>query len=132
MEIAIRYVSSLFVSMPGAGLFAGAVALCFGEKDLPGDDWMILASFIVSLTALTVWTGATVDSRQSLRRGLLAFAVAAVLLPVASVVFAITEPPSDNPIFPKEIIVVACVVAGLVLATIGWQLAKFVRQFDDE
>ena len=132
MEIATRFVNSLFVSMPGAGLFAGGVALCFGEKDLPGDDWMILASFVASLAALMVWTGATVDPRLSLRRGLLAFGVAAILLPAASVVFAITEPPSDNPILSKEIIVVGCLVIGLLLATISWMLTKYVRLFDDE
>ena len=93
---------------------------------------MILASFVASLAALMVWTGATVDPRLSLRRGLLAFGVAAILLPAASVVFAITEPPSDNPILSKEIIVVGCLVIGLVLATISWMLTKYVRLFDDE
>lgn len=107
-------------------------ALCFGEKDLPGDDWMILASFIVSLMALTVLTGATVDPRQSLWRGLLAFAVAAILLPVGALVFAITEPPSPDPIFPKSLIFMFFLAVGLVLAALGWWLAKFVRQFDDE
>ena len=128
----MRYVNSVLFGMPGAGLFAAGVALCFGEKDLPGDDWMILASFVLSLAVLTVWTGATVEPRRGLRRGLLAFAVAAISLPVGSVVFAITEPPSDNPILTKEIIVAGCSIVGLALAILGWRLAKFVRQLDDE
>lgn len=128
----MRYVNSVLFGMPGAGLFAAGVALCFGEKDLPGDDWMILASFVLSLAVLTVWTGATVEPRRGLRRGLLAFAVAAISLPVGSVVFAITEPPRDNPILTKEIIVAGCSIVGLALAILGWRLAKFVRQLDDE
>ena len=47
MQIAVRYGLALVGGLPVAALFAGGIALCFGEKDLPGDDWIIRASFVV-------------------------------------------------------------------------------------
>ena len=117
--------------LPIAVLFAGGVALCFGEKDLPGDDWIIRSSFIVAWAGAMAWMVLAADARQAFRRACRLFMAAAILLPVAAVVFAITEPDSGNPIFPKSFIVAFFFVVGGFLAAIGWLLARYVPRLGD-
>lgn len=131
MRAAIRCGLSVINSLPAASLFAGAVALCFGEKDLPGDDWIILVSFIVGWLALTIYAVTATDITQTFRRTCLAFAGSALLLPVAAVVFAVTEPHASDPIFPKTAIFLACLITGLTLSTIAWLLARYLPRLSE-
>ncbi len=126
-----RYGLAFIGGLPIAVLFAGGVALCFGEKDLPGDDWIILASFIVAWAGAMAWMALAADARQAFRRACRPFMAAAILLPVAAVVFAITEPDSGNPIFPNSFIIAFFFVFGGVLAAIGWLLARYVPRLGD-
>lgn len=71
------------------------------------------------------------DVREAFRRTCVAFAGAALLSPVAAVVFVVTEPNAADPIFPKAAIFLACLVVGLVLATMGWLSAKYVPRLGD-
>ena len=132
LRIAVKSGLLLIGSLPAAGLFTyGAVALCFGEKDLPGDDWIIRASFIAAWLALTLYAAVATDAREAFRRTRLAFAGAAILLPVAALVFVITEPPSRDPIFPKTFIFFFPLAAGAVLGAMSWLLARYVPRLGD-
>ena len=71
MQISVRYGLALVGGLPAAGLFAGGIDLCFREEDLPGDDWIIRASFIVGWAGATVWAALAADARQTFRRACL-------------------------------------------------------------
>lgn len=126
-----RFGLAVIYSLPAAGLFAGAVALCFGEKDLPGDDWIIRASLLVGWLVLTIHAAKATDIRQTFRRTCLAIGGSAWLLPVAAVVFAVTEPHASDPIFPKTAIFLACLAGALTLSATVWLLVRYVPRLSD-
>ena len=130
-RVAVRYGLALVGGLPAATAFAGSVALCFGEKDLPGDDWIILASFAVGWAGVTVWAALAGDARQTFRRACLSFTASALLLPVAALVFAFTEPPLADPVFTGGIVFSICLAAGAALAAVGWLLARYVPRLED-
>lgn len=131
MRTTTRYCLALITSLPAAVLFAGSVALCFGEKDLPGDDWIIRASFIVGWLALIIYAATATEARQTFRGACLAIGGSAWLLPLAAVVFAVTEPHASDPIFPKTAIFLACLVVGLASSAVVWLLLRYVPRMSD-
>jgi len=129
MRIAVKSGLALVGGLPAAGLFAGDANLCVAG--VPRARWIILASFIVGWTGATVWATLAADARQAFRRACLSFTVAAALLPVAALVFVVTEPPSRDPIFPKTLVFFFLLAAGAVLGTMGWLLARYVPRLGD-
>ena len=127
---AVRYSLAFVGGLPAATVFAVFVGLCFGEKNLPGDDWIILASLVVGWAVATIWAGLATDVRQLFRRACQLFSGGAILLPVAALVFAITEPPSDNPIFSKTLIFFFFLAVGAVMAAMGWLLASYIPRLE--
>ncbi len=126
---AVRYSLAFIGGLPVAGLLAGDAGLfCNG---LPGRSWIILTSFVVGLVGATIWAGLAADARQTFRRSCLLFMMAAILLPVAALVFAVTEPPSSNPIFPRTFIFLFLLVAGAALTYISWALAHYVPRLGE-
>lgn len=118
------------LSLPVAAFFAGDVALCFGEKDVPGSDLIIGASFLVAWASVIYWAPRESPSvREAAARTCSAFALAALLLPAAAIVLAITEPPHQDPIFPVEFIVGACFLFGGVMALLGWIASNILSPY---
>lgn len=130
-RVVVRYGIAFVASFPVAALFAADVDLCFGEKDFPGDDQIVDTVYIVVWIVSTLFAGMAADVRGTFRRACLGFGIVGILLPVAAVVFAITEPSSRDPIFPKSLIFLFCLVVGWVLAVIAWLLARYVPRLND-
>ena len=116
----LKYGIVTVLSLPVAVFFAADVALCFGEKNLPFDDQIILASFVGAWAFLIYWAPRVPSVREAAARTCLAFTTAALLLPVASIVFMVTEVPVQDPIFPASFIVLACFFFGGIMGFLGW------------
>ena len=121
-----KYLACTLCAVPAALLFCGDVALCFGEKNLPYDDAMIAVSFFVAMTAVTAYLVRVPPSPETMRRACLCFAASAFGLAVAGVVFYVTEPPADNPILTRGIVMVGAILAGVVLGIIGLALRSAI------
>ncbi len=122
MEIILRYCLAMLMGLPVATMVAVEVSLCFGDKGLPNADEIIRGSFLVSWVGCTLWAGRATTSRESFRRACHAFSIAAFLLPVAAMVFVLTEPDDGDLIMPKWYIFVVAVVLGGLLGL----LARFL------
>ena len=120
MRTTSKYGLATVLSLPVAVFFASDVALCFGEKNLPFDDQIIIASFVVAWAVLIYWAPRVPSVREAAARTCLAFVLAAFLLPVASIVFMVTEGPVQDPIFPASFIVLACFCFGAIMGILGW------------
>ena len=126
MRDTLKYGIVTVLSMPVAAFFAADVALCFGEKDLPFADQIILASFVAAWALLIYWAPRVPSVREAAARTCLAFALAAFLLPVASIVFVVTEGPVKDPIFPPSFIVLASFLFGGIMGILGWIASYFL------
>ena len=121
-----KYLACTLCAFPAVLLFCGDVALCFGEKNLPYDDAMIAVSFFVAMAAVTAYLAKVPPSPETMGRACLCFAASGFGLAVAGVVFYATEPPSENPIFTRGIVMVAAILAGSVLGIIGLALRSAI------
>ena len=118
--ITSKLVIAAIMTIPASVFFAGDVALCFGEKNLPFADQTMLGAFFVAWVASSYWAFRSDSYRELVCRACRAFGIAAFLLPVASIVFAITEPPKPPPAFPEAAIVIICLLFGVPAGLIAW------------
>ena len=133
IRTALKYVLVAVLSLPVAVLFAVEIALSIpsiGEIDLPFIDQILvvyflqilIASFLVAWGAVIYWASRSPSTREATAKTCRAFALAAFLLPIASIVFAITSPePSDeNLLIPDGTLIVFCFIFGGILGLLGW------------
>ena len=124
--ITIKLAIAAIMTLPASGFFAGDVALCFGEKNLAFADQTILGAFFAAWVVFGYWAFRPDSYRELVCRACYAFTIAAFLLPVASIVFAITEPPKQPPAFPVVGIVIICLVFGVLAGLVSWFAAYFI------
>ena len=133
IRIALKYVLVVVLSLPVTVLFAVDIALIIisiGEKGLPFIDQIlvgyflqiIIASFLAAWGAVIYWASSSPSIREATAKTCRAFALAAFLLPIASVVFAITspEPSDDNLLIADGTLIVFCFIFGGILGLLGW------------
>lgn len=119
-----RYFLAALFSLPVAFFLAADVALGFGEKDLPYDDQLIEISFFVSWVAMAYGASRVQTLGGVLRRNASGFSVAAFLLPVAGLIFLITEAPASDPIFPAWLIFGVTLAIGCPVGVLFWFLGR--------
>ena len=129
MRIALKYALVAVLSLPVAVFFAGDTALSIVGKDVPFIDQILvtnflqilIVSFLVAWGVVAYWAARVPSIREAAARTCRAFALAAFLLPVASIVFAITSPdPSDEYIFvPDGTFIAFCFIFGGILGLLG-------------
>ena len=124
--LAIKLAIAAIMTLPASGFFAGDVALCFGEKDLAFAEQTMLGAFFAAWVAFGYWAFRPDSYRELVCRACYAFTIAAFLLPVASIVYAITEPPKLPPSFPVVGVVIMCFVFGVLAGLTSWFAAYFI------
>ena len=126
-----RFVVVIPLAIPVAALFTHE-ALLFILAGLDLDNHTVpfvaqlrAAVFLASWVALVYWAAwETASIRRTISRTCWAFSAAAVLLPIASVTWAVTSPPyPDGYIITKFFIVVVAFLVGVVLGLLGLLLA---------
>ncbi|MDE2823875.1 MAG: hypothetical protein OXK79_10265 [Chloroflexota bacterium] len=123
IRTALKYVLVAVLSFPVAVFFIGDVALCIGEKELPFMDQITALTLLALLLIwgiVTYWATRVPSTREAAARTCRAFALAAILLPVASIVFWVTEPYAPDPIFPPWFITLVCLIFGGIMSVLGW------------
>ena len=120
MRTALKYVLVTVLSFPVAVFFTGDIGMCIGPQDVPFIDQIVIASFLVSWGIVTYWATRVSSIRGASARTCRAFALAAFLLPVASIVYWVTEPPREGPIIiPTWFGVIVFIVFGPIMGFLG-------------
>ena len=119
MRIALKYVLVAVLSLPVAGFFTYDAALCIGEIEIPFIDQIGIVFFIVVWALLIYWASRSPSIREAAAKTCRAFALAAFLLPVASIVFAITGPSDDHAFIPDGVFVTICLIFGGIMGFLG-------------
>ena len=121
IRTALKYILVAVLSPPVAGLFIFDAVLCIGEIEVPFIDQIGSAVFFVMAWALLVyWASRSPSIREAVARTCRAFALAAFLLPVASVVSAFTGPSAEHALIPPGAFIVICLILGGIMGILGW------------
>ena len=118
------YIVAGLFSLPVAFFLAADVALAFGEKDLPYDDQLVRISFFLSWVVMAYVASRTGTPSGVFRRNASGFSMAAFLLPVAGLIFLLTEEPASDPIFPSGLIFGVTLAFGCSVGALFWFLSR--------
>ena len=119
MRIALKFALVAVLSLPVAGCFTYDANLCIGVMEVPFLDQIGIVFFLVVWALLVYWATRATTKREAAVKTCRAFALAAFLLPVASIVFAITGPSDAQAFIPAGAFIAFCLLFGGIMGWLG-------------
>ena len=114
IKTALKYALIAVLSLPVAGCFT------FDANLVPFLDQLGNVFFLAVWVLLVYWASRASTNQEVAAKICRAFALAAFLLPVASIVSVITDPSDEHRVIPNEVFINICLILGGVMGLLGW------------